>query len=196
MSEQHGDLAGEQLCHREQGIIDTRGDHRQVQIRELLGERLRRGQVRLGQAQNRRQAAGVGGDQRPVDQAGAWRRVRQRHHDQQLVRVGDDNSFGGVGVIGGASQHRTSRTPAHDAGQGVVASGQIADDVDIVADDDRRAAQLASSHGGDPAIGAAAQHTPPAAAVDADHHGGLRVGVLRTRLGPGPRPFTGPDFDV
>ena len=48
----------------------------------------------------------------------------------------------------------------------------------------------------DPAIGAATQHAPPAATVDADHHGGLCVGVLRTGLGSGPRPLTGSDFDV
>src|ERR1700716_4322657 len=73
MSEQHGDLAGEQLCHGEQRVVDAGGDNRQVQVDELLGERFGWGEVGLGQAQNWFQAAGVGGDQLPVDQAGAGR---------------------------------------------------------------------------------------------------------------------------
>ena len=52
------------------------------------------GEVGLGQAQDRRQPAGVGGDQRAVDEAGARRRVGERDHDQQLVGVGDDDPLG------------------------------------------------------------------------------------------------------
>ncbi len=158
---------------------------------ELFGERFRRGQVGLGQAQDRCQPTGVRGDQRPVDESGAWRRVGQCHHDQQLVGVGDHHPFGGVGVIGGAPQHRSPRSAPHDAGQGVVATGQIADDVDIVADDDRRAAQFPRPHGGDAVHRVAVEHTSPAAAVDADHHGRLRrrrarAGSLFAVVNPAP----------
>ena len=48
MSEQHGDLAGKQLGHREQGIINARRDNRQVQVDELLGEWFGWGEVGLG----------------------------------------------------------------------------------------------------------------------------------------------------
>src|SRR5262249_60710457 len=40
------------------------------------------------------------------------------------------------------------------------------------------------------------QHTGPAAAVHADHHRGLGVGVLRASLGPRSRPLSGADLDV
>lgn len=66
MPEQDGDLAGQQVRHREQRIIDACGGYGQFQVGELLAERFRRGEVGLGQAENRGQPAGVGGDQRPV----------------------------------------------------------------------------------------------------------------------------------
>ena len=101
------------------------------------------------------ESAGVCGDQRALDQAGARWRVGQRDHDQQLVGVGDDDAFGRIGVIGGAPQHRSPLTAPHDAGQRVGRAGQVADDADIVADDDRRAAEFPGAHGGDPMVGVA-----------------------------------------
>ena len=127
----------------------------QIEIGELRGERFGRGQVGLGQAQDGFESAGVCRDQRALDQAGAGRRVGQRNHDQQLVGVGDDDAFGRIGVIGGAPQHRSPLTAPHDAGQRVGPPGQVADDADIVADDDRRAAEFPCPHGGDPAVGVA-----------------------------------------
>ena len=150
----------------------------------MLGERLGGREVGLGQAQDREQSTGVGRDQRPVDQTGARRRVGQRHHDQQLIGVGDDHPFGRVGVIGGAPQQGSPRAAPHDAGQRVGAAGQIADDVDVIADDDRCAAQFPGPHRCDMAVDVAAERTSPAAAVDADHHRPLGVGMLRTGFGP------------
>ena len=65
--------------HRLQRLVTTRGHHDEIQVGELRGERFGRRQVRLRQAQDRLQAAGIGGDQRSLDEAGAWRRVGQRH---------------------------------------------------------------------------------------------------------------------
>ena len=127
--------------------------------------------------------AGVGGDQGPLDEAGARRRVGQRDDDQQLVGVGDDHPLGRVGVIGGAAQHRSAFAATHDAGQGVGLAGQVADDVDLVADDDRRAAQFPGPHRGDDAVRVAAERAAPPAAVDGDDHGRLGVGVLGAGLG-------------
>lgn len=53
MPEQDGDLAGQQVRHREQRIIDACGGYGQFQVGELLAERFRRGEVGLGQAENR-----------------------------------------------------------------------------------------------------------------------------------------------
>ena len=197
MAQQHCDFAGEQVRHSFQRIVTARDDHLEIQVGELLGERGGGREVGLGQAQDREQSAGVGRDQRPVDQPGAWRWIGQRHHDQQLIGVGDDHPLGGIGVIGGAPQHCSPRSTTDDAGQGIRPTGQITDHVDIVADDDRCAAQFASPHRRDPLIGGiAVEHTPPPAAVDADHHRRLRVGVLRAGFGPRPRTSSRADFDV
>ena len=184
------------MRHRVQRIVTAGDDHREIQVGELLGERLGGRQIGLGQAQDRKQSAGVRRDQCPVDQPGARRRVGQRHHDQQLIGVGDDYPLGGIGVIGGAPQQCSPRAAPHDAGQRIGATRQIADDVDVVADDDRCATQFPCPHRGHVAVDVAAEHTPPAAAVDADHHRLLRVGVLRAGFGPRARTLPGPEFDV
>ena len=119
VAEQHRHLAGQQRGDGVEGVVAARGGDREVEVGELRGERLRRGEIGLGQTQDRAQPAGVGGDQCALDQAGARRRVGQRHHDEQLVGVGDDDAFGRIGVIGGAPQHRSPLTAPHDAGQRV-----------------------------------------------------------------------------
>ena len=170
------------MRHRVQRVVATGDDHLEIQVGVLLGERRGGREIGLGQAQDRDQPAGVGRDQRPIDQPGARRRVGQRHHDQQLIGVGDDHPFGGVGVIGGAPQHCSPRTATHDAGQRIGAAGQIADDVDVVADDDRCAAQFPGPHRGDMAVDVAVERTSPPAAVDADHHRRARRRRARGRV--------------
>ncbi|AMD54433.1 hypothetical protein ATO49_09055 [Mycolicibacterium fortuitum subsp. fortuitum DSM 46621 = ATCC 6841 = JCM 6387] len=133
MSEEHGDLVGEQGSDRVERIFSARRDDGEVQIFELCGERFGRGQIGFRQAQHRGEPAGVRGDQSSFDESGARRRVGQGHHDQQLVGVGDHHPFGRIGVIGGAAQHCSALTAAHDPGQRVRATGQVADDVDVVA---------------------------------------------------------------
>ena len=123
-----------------QWFFPPRGDHSEVEVGELFGERCRRREVGLGQTQDRVQAAGKGRDERPVHQTGARRRVGQRHHHHHLIGVGHHHPLGGVGVIGGAAQHRSARSAADDSGQGVGSAGQVTDDVHLVADDDRGAA--------------------------------------------------------
>src|SRR6201999_2363070 len=83
-----------------------------------------------------------------------------------------------------------------DAGQRVGFSGQIADDTDVVADDDRGAAQLPGPHGGDAVFGVTTPRAPPAPTVDGDHHGFLRVGVVGTGLRSRPRAPAGADPDI
>ena len=95
------------------------------------------------------------------DQAGARRGVGESDDDQQLIGVGDDDALGGVGVIGGAPQHGSPLTAPHDARQGVGLARDIADDADVVADDDRRATQFPGPHGGDEAVGVAARARSP-----------------------------------
>ena len=136
VAEQHRHLVDQQRRNGVERIVAARDRDGQVQIGELRGEGLRRREVGLGQAQNRRQPARVGGDQRAFDEAGARRRVGERDHDQQLVGVGDDHALGGIGVVRGAPQHRSAVPAPHDARQGVRASGEVAHQADVVADHD------------------------------------------------------------
>ena len=147
------------------------------------GERLRRGQIGFGQAQDGFEPAGIRGDQCALDQAGARRGVGERDDHQQLIGVGDDDALGGIGVIGGAPQHGSPLTASHDAGQSVRLARDVADDADVVADDNRGAAQFAGPHGGDDAVGVAAERAAPPAAVDGHHHGFVGVGVVGSGLG-------------
>ena len=81
VAEQHRHLVDQQRCNDVERVVATGGCDGQVEIGELRRERLRRREVGLGQAQNRRQPAGVGGDQRRVRQgrcAVAGRRARPR----------------------------------------------------------------------------------------------------------------------
>ena len=196
MAKQHGDFPDQQVRDGVQRVVAAGGDHGQIEVGELLGERGGGREVGLGQAQDRYQPAGVGRDQRSIDQAGARRRVGQGHHDQQLIGVGDDDPLGGIVVIGGAPQHCSPRPTPDDAGQGIRPTGKVANHVDVVADDDRCAAQFSCPHRGDPAIGVAVEHASPAAAVDADHHGRFCVGVFGAGLGPRSRTASRADLDV
>ena len=196
MTQQHGHLVGQQGLDLGQRVVAPGGDDGQVQLGEQLGERLRRGQIRLGQTQDGHQTAGVGGDQRALDQTGARRRVGQRGDDQQLVGVGDDDPLGGVVVVGGAAQQRAPIPAPHDARQRVGAAGQVTDDVDLVTDDDRGAAELAGPHRRHPPGRVATQHTAPAAPVHRHHHRFFGVGVLGAGLGPRPRAPAGAHPDI
>src|SRR5262249_59159358 len=67
---------------------------------------------------------------------------------------------------------------------------------DVVADDDRGAAQFPGPHGGDPVVGVPTQRATPPPTVDGDHHGLLRVGVFGASLGSRPRAPAGSDPDI
>jgi hypothetical protein len=155
-----------------------------------------RPEIGLGQTQNRREPARVCGDQRPFDKAGARGRVGECHHDQQLVGVGDDHALGGIGVVGGAAQDRSTVTATHDARQGVGVPGEVAHHADVVADHDRRPAQLAGPHRRHNAVGVAAERAAPSPAIDRHHHGVLGVGVVGADLRPRPRTPPRSDPDV
>ena len=172
------------------------GRHRRrAQVRVRGQQLVRRGQVGLGQAEQRVEPADVRGDQEAVDQPDPRRRVGQRGDHDQLVGVGHDHPLVRVGVVGAAPQHGPPRLDPDDAGQRVRAAGQVADHRDPVADHDRAAAELARLHGGDPDL--ADQHRV-AAAVDGDDHARARrprawggsgsAAGSRGRGGPGRRP--------
>ena len=196
VAEQHGDAAVQQFLEAGEWFLTAGGDDGEVEVGELRGERCRRCQVGLGQTQDRVQAAGVGGDQCPVDQAGARGRIGQRHHHHHLVGVGHHHALGRVGVIGGAAQHRAARPPSDDPRQAIGATGGVADDVHPVADDDRGAAQFPGPHRGHQAIRVAVEHATPPAAVHGDHHGRLGVGVFGTGLSARTRSTAGPHMHV
>ena len=196
MSQQHGHFAGEQGRHRVERIVSSGGGDPEIEFGELGGEGFGGCQVGLGQAQDGFESAGVRGDQGALHQAGAWRRIGESDDDQQLIGVGDDDAFGGVGVIGGAPQHGSPLTSPHDASQRVVLARDIADDADVVTHDDRGASEFACAHRGDDAVGVGVERAAPPAAVDGDHHGFVGVCVIRSGLCSRPRSSAGTDPDI
>src|SRR5882757_2441652 len=187
VAEQHRRLPGEQVGDDVQRGVPSGSHHGQVKTGELGCERLWRRKVGLRQAQDRRQPTRVGGDQRPLDEPGARWGVGQRDDDQQLVGIGDHHPFGGICVICGAAQHGSAFSASDDAGQGVLQPGQVADDVHVIADDDRGPAEFPGPHRGDHPVRGSAKGTAPPAAVDGDDHRLLGVGVVGSSLGPRPR---------
>ena len=105
MSDQGGQLVLEDLRQFVQGIVATGDDHLDVEVGESAREFLRRFEVALGQADDRRQATHVGGDQCALDEAGARWGIGECHDDEKLLRVRDDDTFEGIGVVGGPSQN-------------------------------------------------------------------------------------------
>ena len=197
MSEQHRDLAVEQVGHRQQRIVDARGDHRQVQVERTARRTAPAGRGRswsgTGSASARRHRP-RSAPGRPARCAAAGRPAPPRSAIGRRWRpplVRSDRCHRPCAATPFAvSPRRTMRASVS------VASGQIADHVDVVTDHDRGAAQFPGPHGRDPAIGVSAQHASPAAAVDADHHRGFGVGVLGTSLGARSRAPAGADLDV
>ena len=92
------------------------------------------------------EAAVVRRDQTAVDQPGARLGVGEGGDDGELVGVGDDHALVRVVVVRRAAQHRGALLDPHDAGEGVLLAGQIADDGDPVADHRGLAAQFAGLH--------------------------------------------------
>ena len=103
-------------------------------------------EVGLGQGEQRLEVGVVGRDEAAVDHPRPGLGVGERRDDDELVGVGDDDALVGVGVVGRAAQHRAALLDAHDAGQGVRPAGEVADERDVVTDDDAGAADLAGLH--------------------------------------------------
>ena len=189
-------LLGDQLGDPLQRIGSSRRDDRQVQASELRGERPWVGEVGLGETQNGGEATGVGRDQRALDESGARWWVGQRDHDEQLIRIGDDDPLGRVGVIRGAAQHRSAFFSSDDPRERVRPSRYVTDDPHLVADHDRCPAELAGAHRGDDSFGIPVERAPPPSAIDRDDHRFGGVGVLRPGLGPRTRAASGAHPDV
>ena len=122
-----------------------RDAQRAVGGQQLIG----RGQVGLGEAQQRGQPRVIGGDQEAVDEPGPGRWVGEGGDDDELAGVGDDDPLDGVGVVGGSPQHGGSRLHPDHPGQRAWSAGDVAGQRDRVTDHHPAAAQLARTHGGD-----------------------------------------------
>ncbi len=189
-------LLGDQLRDPLQRIGSSRRDDRQVQPCELRGERLGVGEVGLGEAQNGGQATRVGGDQRALDEADARGWIGQRDHDEQLIRVGDDDPLGRIGVICGTPQYRSAFVASDDPRERVGPARYVADDPHLVADHDRCPAELPGAHRGDDSFGISVERAAPPSAIDRDDHRVGGVGVLGPGLGPRTRAASGAHPDV
>ncbi|CAM5705765.1 hypothetical protein SPURM210S_04780 [Streptomyces purpurascens] len=196
--DERGDLAVELLAHPGDGGAvlqflaaghDVGGVEVAVQLQQLVG----RGEVRLGQHQQRIQAPGIGRDQAAVDQPGPGLRVGQGGDDGQLVGVGDDHALERIVVVRRTAQHRRALLDADDPGEGVLLAGHVAHEGHAVADHGRLAAQLAGLHGHHhPVLHEAGEASP----VDGEDEalGGVLVLGPDVRPGPGvPAAGTGAD---
>ena len=179
MADERGEPAGEDGGDLVERVVAAAEHDRQVEIGEGSGEFGGIGEIGLRQAQDRCQAADVGGGQRAFHESGARWWIGQCGDDQQLVGIGHHDAFIRVGVVGGAAQHGGAVGDLDDARQRVRPTGQIADHRHLIADDDRRAAQFPCAHRGDPTVRVAVEDAAPAATVDRHDHG--RAGVVVAR---------------
>ena len=155
----------------------------------LREEVLGRGEVGLGEHEQRVHAGVVGRDEAAVDEPGARLGVGERGHDDELVGIGDDDPLDRVGVVGGAPQDGGPLLDPHDPGEGVGTAGGVADHGDSVTDDDGGAAELAGAHGDDDPLGqalAGGDERRPAPPVHGRDPADDRVLVLGSLLGAGP----------
>ena len=183
----------------ERDVVAAAREDREVEAGEVREELGRVGQVGLRDAEHRADAGVVGGDEVAVDEADARLGVGRGHDDEHLVGVGDDDALDGVGVVGAAAEQRGARLDAHDAGEGALVAGRVADDVDAVAGDDGLLAQLAGARRRDLVLGleVLVDEHGVAPAVDAEHarrdglrrsaglvfvRGRLPLGFGRTRM--------------
>src|SRR5690606_17658954 len=103
----------------------------------------------------------------------------------------------GVGVVGGPAQDAAPVVHPNDACQRARLAADVADQTDRVTDHDRRATELAGSHGDDQALRVTVHSARPPAPIHRGHHGGDGVLVpgstFATRTGPTPRthPYVG-----
>ena len=106
-------------------------------------QRLRVGQVGLGQAQQRLHARVERRHQGAVDQPRARLGVGQGGDHHELVGVRDDDALDRVVVVRGTPQHGRPLLHLDDPRQRAVVTGDVADHAHPVADDDALAAQRA-----------------------------------------------------
>ncbi|MCB5281755.1 hypothetical protein BJQ89_01506 [Arthrobacter sp. ES1] len=170
MAQHHGDLpveVGAQLCD---GVlvqpggepvigagIDARGggvrrlgnNHRESKVL-VVGEELGRIlDVGFGDKQQRIDPGVVRGHQGAVDKPGPRLGIGGRHHDHQLVGVGDDGPLDRVRVVGAAPQQGPAVLDPDQPGQGVGLAADVADQRNEVAGHYRVAAQFAGAGGDD-----------------------------------------------
>src|SRR5699024_1403077 len=207
VADQGGDFAADSVEERFDVVVDAADFHGDFQGRELGGELRGVGQVGFGQAQDRPDAAGEGGDERAFHEAGARGRVGHGDDDEQQFRVGHDDALEGVVVVGGAAQDAGAVLQLHDARQRALVAGGVADDADAIADLDGGAAHFAGAHAGDHDARDGAvddvrrrfilvEDDAPAAAVLGDHAAPFGVPVLRAVLGAGTGAAARADPDV
>ena len=104
-------------------------------------ERVGVGEVGLGEHEQGIHPGVVGRHQAPVDHPRTGLGVGQGGDDDELVGIGDDDPLDRVGVVGRAAQRRAPRSEADHPGQAVGVAGGVADELDVVADDDALAAR-------------------------------------------------------
>ncbi|GMA36554.1 hypothetical protein GCM10025876_27580 [Demequina litorisediminis] len=111
-----------------------------------------------------------------------------------MVRVGDDDALGGVGVVRGATQLRRARLALHDASERSLGPGNVAHDAHPVAHHESAAAQFAGLDARQ--RGGVIELDRESTSVDSDHGAGHRIGVRGSLLRAGPRTLARADLGV
>ncbi len=196
LPDEHAEAAGEPAADLGQRAGRQRppgGQHGQVQRgvqgADLARRRLR-GQVGLGQQEQRVQPGVERRDQAAVDEAEPRRRLGQRADDHHLIGVGHDDPLRRVGVVRRAPQRAGPRFHPDDPGQRPALAGRVPGQRDPVADHHRAFAQFAGLHGHHQAV---VGHAAVPAAVHRDDEA-CRGGRVR-RAPPGARPRAAPGTD-
>ncbi len=189
MPDHDRDLTGERLAQGGRILVRAAQHVRQEQLGVVVEDRLRSGQIGLRQAQQRFDVGVVRGHQASVDEPGTRRRVGQRDDDHELVGVRDDYPFQAalgrrVVIVGGTPEDGRPLLDPDDPRERALATGDVADNRDPVADHDTAPAEFPGPHRGH--RGAVDLAGEPAA-VDRHHEAERRLLVF----GPHPRTGTG-----
>jgi hypothetical protein len=174
-------------------VMTTGLDDRHPERRVPFGERGGRGEIGLGQAEQRGQPAVVRRYEAAVDEPEPWLGIGESDDNDEQLGVGDHGTFDGIGVIGRASQQAGALGDPHDPGEGVRPTGHITHQGNPITHHDGASADVSAPDGDH--LGVPRPAGVPAA-VDGDHESVDGILVRRSGAGPGPRAAAGTDPDV
>ena len=159
-------------------VVDAGAQHLHTKVGEFTLEIGRVRQIRLGHAHHRGHAADKGGNEGTLHKTGARWGIGGGHHDEQQLRIGDDDALVRVRIVSRAAQDRGTLLALHNARQRVLRTGGVTDDADTVADLDRGALQVPGA-GALQARGVVVKHDAPTPTIL--RHDQTELGIIVRR---------------